>query len=86
MNVHLSSVLTQTIHALVALLYPFHWQHVYIPLLPPDMLEVCAAPMPFLIGILQSHLSRVTSLELEDVSAVYSWFWACGQQQPTLLV
>ncbi|XP_070199365.1 DENN domain-containing protein 2A-like isoform X2 [Littorina saxatilis] len=64
------SILTQTIHALVALLYPFHWPHVYIPLLPPDMLDVCAAPMPFMVGILQSHLSRVTELELEDVIIV----------------
>ncbi|XP_076471126.1 uncharacterized protein LOC143301017 [Babylonia areolata] len=64
------STLTQTIHALVALLYPFRWQHVYIPLLPEDMLEVCAAPMPFIIGILQSHLDRVTALDLEDVIIV----------------
>ncbi|KAL8614128.1 hypothetical protein ACOMHN_026345 [Nucella lapillus] len=64
------SILTQTIHALVALLYPFHWQHVYIPLLPRGMLDVCAAPMPFIIGILQQHLDRVTDLELEDVIIV----------------
>lgn len=64
------SILTQTIHALGALLYPFHWQHVYIPILPPDMLDVCAAPMPFIIGVLHSHLARITAMELEDVFIV----------------
>ncbi|XP_076450251.1 uncharacterized protein LOC143286535 isoform X2 [Babylonia areolata] len=64
------SALTQTIQALVALLYPFHWQHVYIPLLPPDMLEVCAAPTPFIIGVLKAHLPVVTALDLEDVIIV----------------
>lgn len=33
------------------------------------MIEVCAAPTPFIIGILQTHLSRVLSLALEDVSS-----------------
>ncbi|XP_025086035.1 DENN domain-containing protein 2A-like isoform X3 [Pomacea canaliculata] len=64
------STLTQTIHALVALLYPFTWQHVFIPILPLEMIEVCAAPTPFIIGILQTHLSRVLSLALEDVIIV----------------
>jgi hypothetical protein len=70
------SVLTQTIHALVALLYPFNWQHVYIPLLPPDMLEVCAAPLPFIVGVMQAHLPRVMALELEDVSTFFPLFFS----------
>jgi hypothetical protein len=29
-----------------------HWQHIYIPILPPSMMNYLAAPMPYLIGIL----------------------------------
>ncbi|XP_067655162.1 DENN domain-containing protein 2A-like isoform X1 [Haliotis asinina] len=66
------SILTQTVHALVALLYPFSWQHIYIPILPSDMIEVCTSPTPFLIGILTSHLPQVMELEelLEEVVIV----------------
>uniref|UniRef100_S4RUS8 UDENN domain-containing protein n=1 Tax=Petromyzon marinus TaxID=7757 RepID=S4RUS8_PETMA len=45
------STLSSCIHALALLLYPMSWQHVYIPLLPPHLLEYCSAPMPFLIGV-----------------------------------
>ncbi|ESO95421.1 hypothetical protein LOTGIDRAFT_116963, partial [Lottia gigantea] len=64
------SVLTQVIHAVVALLYPFHWQHIYIPILPSSMLDVCCAPTPYLIGILTSHLNTVLDLPLEEVMIV----------------
>lgn len=29
-----------------------HWQHIYIPILPPSMMNYLAAPMPYLVGIL----------------------------------
>ncbi|XP_033753036.1 suppression of tumorigenicity 5 protein-like [Pecten maximus] len=61
------STLSQTIHALASLLYPFHWQHVYIPVLPESMLEVCCSPTPYLIGILSSHVQRVQELPLSDI-------------------
>ncbi|CAN0556442.1 unnamed protein product, partial [Ectocarpus sp. 12 AP-2014] len=41
------------VHAAMAMLYPFAWQHVFIPLLPTDMLEYVSAPMPFVIGVSQ---------------------------------
>ncbi|CAN0404227.1 unnamed protein product, partial [Hapterophycus canaliculatus] len=43
--------LSSCVHALMAMLYPFSWQHVFIPLLPADMLEYVSAPMPFVIGV-----------------------------------
>ncbi|XP_041367823.1 uncharacterized protein LOC121382310 isoform X2 [Gigantopelta aegis] len=61
------SCLSHTIHALAALLYPFQWQHIYVPILPQDMLDVCASPTPFLMGILSSHLNQVLTLPLEEV-------------------
>ncbi|CAM9229286.1 unnamed protein product, partial [Ectocarpus sp. 12 AP-2014] len=47
------------VHAAMAMLYPFAWQHVFIPLLPTDMLEYVSAPMPFVIGVRTSQLESV---------------------------
>eukprot|EP01129_Flabellula_baltica_P002764 TRINITY_DN1260_c0_g1_i2.p1 TRINITY_DN1260_c0_g1~~TRINITY_DN1260_c0_g1_i2.p1 ORF type:complete len:266 (-),score=39.85 TRINITY_DN1260_c0_g1_i2:346-1143(-) len=49
------SVLTSCIKAAVALLHPFAWQHVYIPILPPSMLDFACAPMPFVLGVLNIY-------------------------------
>ncbi|XP_059148527.1 DENN domain-containing protein 2A-like isoform X2 [Physella acuta] len=64
------SVLTQTVHALAALLYPFHWQHVYVPLLPPEMLDVVCAPMPYILGVLSAFLPQVLKMDVEEVFIV----------------
>lgn len=44
-------VLTMAAETLSALLFPFSWQHVYIPILPGRLLDIMQAPVPFLIGI-----------------------------------
>ncbi|XP_063650172.1 DENN domain-containing protein 1B isoform X6 [Pan troglodytes] len=61
------SVLTACIHGSAALLYPMYWQHIYIPVLPPHLLDYCCAPMPYLIGIHSSLIERVKNKSLEDV-------------------
>lgn len=33
--------LTACLHGSAALLYPMHWQHIYIPVLPPHLLDYC---------------------------------------------
>ncbi|XP_054635005.1 DENN domain-containing protein 1B isoform X2 [Dunckerocampus dactyliophorus] len=63
---HKLSTLTSCVHALGALLYPMHWQHIFIPVLPPHLLDYCCAPMPYLIGV-HSSLSEVRSRGLEEV-------------------
>ncbi|XP_008566551.1 PREDICTED: DENN domain-containing protein 1A [Galeopterus variegatus] len=35
------STLTACIHGAAAMLYPMYWQHVYIPVLPPHLLDYC---------------------------------------------
>ncbi|XP_057700520.1 DENN domain-containing protein 1B isoform X2 [Corythoichthys intestinalis] len=60
------STLTSCVHALGALLYPMHWQHIFIPVLPPHLLDYCCAPMPYLIGV-HSSLAEVRSRGLEEV-------------------
>ncbi|XP_066453287.1 DENN domain-containing protein 1B isoform X3 [Eleutherodactylus coqui] len=61
------STLTACVHASASLLYPMYWQHIYIPVLPPHLLDYCCAPMPYLIGVHFSLIERVRSRSLEDV-------------------
>ncbi|XP_020823177.1 DENN domain-containing protein 1A isoform X5 [Phascolarctos cinereus] len=61
------STLTACIHGSAAMLYPMFWQHVYIPVLPPHLLDYCCAPMPYLIGIHLSLMEKVRTMALEDV-------------------
>ncbi|XP_066489329.1 DENN domain-containing protein 2A [Tiliqua scincoides] len=64
------STLSKCCHAMVALLYPFIWQHTYIPVLPPSMIDIVCSPTPFLIGLLSSSLSRLKELPVEEVLVV----------------
>ncbi|XP_077567365.1 DENN domain-containing protein 2A [Stigmatopora nigra] len=64
------STLSQCCHAVVALLYPFTWQHTYIPVLPPSMLDIVCTPTPFIVGLLSSSLSRLKELPIEEVLVV----------------
>lgn len=61
------STLSQCCHAVVALLYPFVWQHTYIPVLPSAMLDIVCTPTPFIVGLLSSSLPQLTELPLEEV-------------------
>eukprot|EP00211_Chloroparvula_japonica_P002364 CAMPEP_0119121660 /NCGR_PEP_ID=MMETSP1310-20130426/2188_1 /TAXON_ID=464262 /ORGANISM="Genus nov. species nov., Strain RCC2339" /LENGTH=461 /DNA_ID=CAMNT_0007111235 /DNA_START=186 /DNA_END=1567 /DNA_ORIENTATION=- len=61
--------LTACVQACVALLYPFEWQHVYIPLLPKPMMTFVCAPMPFILGLLEPFLGDMAEY-LEMLEAV----------------
>ncbi|XP_046393982.1 myotubularin-related protein 13 isoform X2 [Ischnura elegans] len=59
------SRLTEGSHALTALMYPFRYSHVYIPLLPAELVEVLSTPTPFIMGVHSSLRSEIS--ELMDV-------------------
>ncbi|XP_072512850.1 DENN domain-containing protein 1B isoform X2 [Salminus brasiliensis] len=61
------STLTACVHACSGMLFPMYWQHIFIPVLPPHLLDYCCAPMPYLIGVHSSLIERVRSRALEDV-------------------
>ncbi|XP_075896247.1 DENN domain-containing protein 1B [Nelusetta ayraudi] len=61
------STLTSCVHAFSAVLYPMYWQHIFIPVLPPHLLDYTCAPMPYLIGVHTSLSERVRSRGLEEV-------------------
>nr|CAD7393185.1 unnamed protein product [Timema cristinae] len=57
--------LTEGCRALTALMFPFRYSHVYIPLLPAALVEVLSTPTPFIMGV---HSSLKTDIaELMDV-------------------
>eukprot|EP01104_Vermistella_antarctica_P000352 TRINITY_DN1043_c1_g1_i1.p1 TRINITY_DN1043_c1_g1~~TRINITY_DN1043_c1_g1_i1.p1 ORF type:complete len:956 (+),score=166.81 TRINITY_DN1043_c1_g1_i1:479-3346(+) len=64
------SKLTSCVQACVALLYPFTWQHIYVPVLPRSLLNFCCAPMPFVVGVLETYLPEVGNLPLDEVMIV----------------
>ena len=64
------STLSNIVKVMMALIYPFSWQHIFIPILPATLLSYCCAPMPFVVGILQAHLDEVTKLPMDEVLIV----------------
>ncbi|XP_078110543.1 DENN domain-containing protein 2C isoform X1 [Sander vitreus] len=64
------SVLSRCSHAVLALLYPFTWQHTFVPVLPASMLDISCSPTPFLIGVLAPCLPTLLELPIEEVLIV----------------
>ncbi|XP_029974728.1 DENN domain-containing protein 2C [Salarias fasciatus] len=64
------SVLSRCSHAVLALLYPFTWQHTFVPVLPAGMLDISCSPTPFLIGVLAPCLNELLELPIEEVLIV----------------
>ncbi|XP_053705280.1 DENN/MADD domain containing 2Da isoform X2 [Synchiropus splendidus] len=63
--------LSQVIHAVAALLYPFTWQHTFISIVPRILIDVVSAPTPYLLGVQKCLLDQVTDqydLLLVDLS------------------
>ncbi len=62
-------VLSTGVQSTLALLYPFVWQHVLVPVLPEALLNFCCAPMPFVTGVLSQQLAELRQLRdaMEDV-------------------
>ncbi|KAM6979681.1 DENN/MADD domain containing 2Db [Aplochiton taeniatus] len=66
------STLSQALHAVVALLYPFIWQHTFISIVPTVLIDVVMAPTPYLLGVqrtLLSHVDDQSDMLIVDLSA-----------------
>lgn len=55
-------LLSSAVLGMQCLLLPFKWSYVQIPILPKSLVDMVEAPMPFLVGLLRSHLSSVPSI------------------------
>jgi hypothetical protein len=53
------SVLTACVHAAVALLQPFEWQNIFIPVLATAFLPYCCAPNPYLVGVTPAQFAQL---------------------------
>ncbi|XP_053326247.1 DENN domain-containing protein 2D [Spea bombifrons] len=64
------SVLSQCIHAVAALLYPFTWEHTFIPVLPPALIDTVCCPTPFIVGVQKQFIDLIWDLPMEEVLVV----------------
>jgi hypothetical protein len=55
-----------------AIIYPMSWQHIFIPVLPVQLMDYLSAPMPFLIGVPEPIMGRVRHSELGEVVVLYA--------------
>uniref|UniRef100_A0AAY4DNM1 UDENN domain-containing protein n=1 Tax=Denticeps clupeoides TaxID=299321 RepID=A0AAY4DNM1_9TELE len=62
--------LSRCAHSALGLLYPFTWQHTFVPVLPVSMLDICCSPTPFLMGVLSPTLPELLELPIEEVLIV----------------
>ncbi|KAG9270013.1 DENN domain-containing protein 2C [Astyanax mexicanus] len=62
--------LSRCAHSALALLYPFTWQHTFVPVLPASMLDISCSPTPFLLGVLSPSLPQLLDLPIEEVLIV----------------
>ncbi|KAG8226141.1 hypothetical protein J437_LFUL005802 [Ladona fulva] len=60
------SKLSCCVQALQSVLYPFTWQHTFIPVLPAPMFDICGAPTPYIIGILKGSNGQIPSISLDE--------------------
>ncbi|XP_054276852.1 DENN domain-containing protein 1A-like isoform X2 [Macrosteles quadrilineatus] len=50
-----------------AIIYPMHWQHIFIPVLPQQLIDYLLAPMPYLIGVSSTLISKVRRNDMGEV-------------------
>uniref|UniRef100_A0A8C7SX52 UDENN domain-containing protein n=1 Tax=Oncorhynchus mykiss TaxID=8022 RepID=A0A8C7SX52_ONCMY len=51
---------------ITTLLFPFQWQHIYLPILPAPLHHLLDAPVPFLMGIQRRDGAQRSTLELSN--------------------
>jgi len=61
------SRLSACVQAANALIYPMFWQHIFIPVLPAQLMDYLSAPMPFLIGVPEPLMKRIRRAEVGEV-------------------
>ncbi|KAJ3438162.1 denn domain-containing [Anaeramoeba flamelloides] len=59
--------LSNCIQATVALIHPFSWPHILIPIVPYSLLPTVNAPVPYILGLHSSLLVHLEEMELEDL-------------------
>lgn len=58
--------------SITALMFPFQWQHVYVPILPASLLHFLDAPVPYLMGLHSNGQDDRTKLELPQEVQIHT--------------
>ncbi|GAB6031512.1 hypothetical protein CHUAL_009282 [Chamberlinius hualienensis] len=66
------SRLSACVQAASALIFPMHWQHIFIPILPLRLIDYLSAPIPFLIGVPMKVFERVKRHEIGDAVILHA--------------
>lgn len=64
-------IVSNVMMSLQALIAPFEWVHILIPILPSDLLDVLGAPPPYLVGILTTQLALIARVPLDSAVMVH---------------
>eukprot|EP00727_Mastigamoeba_balamuthi_P010830 m51a1_g637 hypothetical protein (973) ;mRNA; f:160030-163580 len=64
------SMLTRCVHAAARMVWPFSWQHVFLPVVSVEVLSYVDAPMPFLMGLQRHHYTEATRRSLSEAIVV----------------
>lgn len=64
------SNLAMVVEVVTALIYPFHWQLPYIPVLPLSMLEFLEAPLSYFLGVPTCNMQFIDNNVLADVVVI----------------
>lgn len=64
------NILSSCIGSIVALLYPFEWQHTYVTALTMSLMEVVELPAPYIIGVLTKMRPMLDDYDLPEVLVV----------------
>lgn len=59
------------IESLISFLYPLKWEHVILPILPYDLLNLLEAPMPLIAGIPTSFATDDVIYQLKEDVPLY---------------
>ena len=65
-----TSTLITAVHAMGAMLHPFQWQHICIPLLPSKLLNYASTKVPYIMGIRRYLYQQLLKESLNDVILV----------------
>ncbi|KAL0978090.1 hypothetical protein UPYG_G00165750 [Umbra pygmaea] len=83
------STLSQVLHAVAALLYPFTWQHTFISTVPSVLIDIVMAPTPFLLGVQRHKLEDVIDqsdmLIVDLTEGTENTFITCIGDESTIL-
>lgn len=67
--------------SLTSLLFPFRWQHVYVPILPYSQFMFLEAPLPFVMGLwIEDNIPE----EVVQVALVFASYFFVNESKTTI--